>query len=224
MRGIEETISTKNLTQLPEGSRLRRLCQSVALLDAIIMPDWEYRYYSYNSKWGANEEMASMRNGEGDNFFILFKNEGEIIKGFSIDSVMGEFCQEMGHPYPGIIEYVPTEFRSFLEEPAFSVMEETSFCVWNERSSNKWQIGKIDFPESNDPDGSQELLFIFDCNPLTYQKWAEEYYERPIDIVCIKQIYDYKPLTRNIVEKLNTEVQTDKIIEEVKEIGYPANF
>lgn len=217
-------ISTKNLAELPKVSNLKKLCQSIALLDTIIMPEWEYRYYSYNSEWDINEEMASMRNGSGDNFFILFKKEEAIIKGFSIDSAMGEFCQEKGHPYPGVIEYVPVEFKDFLEEPAFSVMEETSFCIWNRRSDDKWQIGKVDFPKNNDPDGSEELLFIFDYNPLTYQEWAEEYYERPIDIDSIQQIYDYKPLTSNIVKKLNAEVQIDEIIEEIKEISYPVKF
>ena len=33
----------------------------LALLDAIIEPEWEYRYYSYNSHWSESEEMASLR-------------------------------------------------------------------------------------------------------------------------------------------------------------------
>jgi len=29
---------------------LRKLTQSLAMLDAIMSPEWEYRYYSFNSK------------------------------------------------------------------------------------------------------------------------------------------------------------------------------
>ncbi|WP_249930709.1 hypothetical protein [Paenibacillus polymyxa] len=46
------------------------------------MPEWEYRYYSYNAHWDENEQMASMRDGEGDHYFALFQPTGLIIKGF----------------------------------------------------------------------------------------------------------------------------------------------
>jgi hypothetical protein len=58
------------------------------MLEAIMSPDWEYRYYSFDSKWGLDEMMASMRNGQGDDFFILFNNNGAIIKGFDHESTM----------------------------------------------------------------------------------------------------------------------------------------
>ncbi len=48
-------------------------------------PEWEYRYYSINSKWDEGEMMASMRNGSGDEYFILFDSHGAIMKGFDHD-------------------------------------------------------------------------------------------------------------------------------------------
>ena len=45
-------ISTRNLEGLPDVTRLKRLLQSLAMLDAILMPEWEYRYYSFNAHWG----------------------------------------------------------------------------------------------------------------------------------------------------------------------------
>jgi hypothetical protein len=44
-------ISTRDLSALPTIETLRRLSQSLAMLDAIIVRDWDYRYYSFNSKW-----------------------------------------------------------------------------------------------------------------------------------------------------------------------------
>ncbi len=44
-------ISTRNLAALPGIDDLRRLCQSLAMLDAILEPEWQYRYYSFNSRW-----------------------------------------------------------------------------------------------------------------------------------------------------------------------------
>ena len=61
-------ITTENLDGLPDVARLKRLLQSMAMLDAILMPEWEYRYYSFNALWGEGEMMGSMRDGAGDEF------------------------------------------------------------------------------------------------------------------------------------------------------------
>lgn len=51
---------------LPDIANLKRRTKALAMLEAIVCPEWEYRYYSYNSRWSSGEEMASMRNGQGD--------------------------------------------------------------------------------------------------------------------------------------------------------------
>ena len=128
-------LSTATPERLPDIETLRRLTKSIAMLDAIICPEWEYRYYSYNSKWGENEEMASMRNGCGDDWFMLFDPHGAALKGFA-------------HEYPlagdvsfsaRIQETVPAVFASFLREPAFS-MDLASFCIWRRRADPTWSV------------------------------------------------------------------------------------
>lgn len=42
-------ISSRDLSGLPDVPALRRLMQSLAMLDAILSPEWEYRYFSFNS-------------------------------------------------------------------------------------------------------------------------------------------------------------------------------
>ena len=41
-------ISTRDLSRLPDIGGLQVLSQSLAMLDAILCPAWEYRYYSFN--------------------------------------------------------------------------------------------------------------------------------------------------------------------------------
>ena len=72
--------------RLPE---LSRICQSIAMLDAVLMPDWELRYYSFNAHWGPGEMMALMRNGGANHYFILFNCQGALIKGYAPDAAMG---------------------------------------------------------------------------------------------------------------------------------------
>lgn len=117
------------LLTLPDVETLKKLSQSLAMLDAIMSPEWEYRYYSFNTKWSENEMMASMRNGSGNDYFILFNKYGAIIKGFAHESLMSPYANDLKKVWKGIFEKVPIEFESFLSEPAF-IIEDTTFCIW----------------------------------------------------------------------------------------------
>jgi len=208
-------IGTKNLDTLPTIDNLRRLTQSLAMLDAILMPDWQWRYYSYNSKWSDSAAMASMRNGSGDDFFILFTTAGAIIGGVGHESEMNVEGQ-----WPGVIDSVPAVFSDFTNEPAFSVPHMT-FCLWRLTDSPAWEIGPIKFPDGPDPDGSSDLLYILDGDPSTYYYWAASYYEKNCNIGAITAIYNHEPLTPEIVGALNPEITINDLAEDVMEIGYP---
>ena len=85
----EPMISTRNLSALPPINVLKKLTQSLAMLDAIIQRDWEGRYYSFNARWSIDKQMASMRNGEGDEWFCVFSKNGAFLKGLTTESRNG---------------------------------------------------------------------------------------------------------------------------------------
>jgi hypothetical protein len=206
---------TKFAMTLPDAEVLRQRCQTLAVLDAILCPDWEYRYFSFNATWGENEMMASMRNGEGDDWLLLFNADGAILKGFAHDAPMAEGC-----PHPGVIDHVPEVFQKFLADPAFSA-QQTTFCLWRLTGDDAWTNGAIDFPEDPDPDGSSLLLRFLDGNPETYCKWGEEYFGTRLNPNAIAQMYRFEALSPFIVRALNTEVQLDELRAEIEDIGYP---
>jgi len=76
-------ISTKNYSSLPDRKSLETICKSISVLDAIISQEWQYRYYSYNSRWDTNERCLQMRNGSGNEMHILFREDGCAINGFA---------------------------------------------------------------------------------------------------------------------------------------------
>jgi len=212
---------TKNrVATIPNVETLKKLCQSLATLDAIISPEWDYRYYSFNSKWAEGEMMASMRNGSGDEYFILFCSQGAIMKGFAHESSMSPWATESEQVWRGVLDEVPSEFQEFLTEPAFS-MGDTTFCIWRRMVDPSWQVGEIDYPEEDDPDGSEDLLFILDGAPTTYREFAEQYYERPVALSAVSHVYEQKPLTSEILEVLNAEVSQEDLKSDLEEIGYP---
>jgi hypothetical protein len=213
-------VSQKKLVTLPDIESLKGLSQSLAALDAIMSPEWESRYYSFNSKWGEREMMASMRDGSGDEYFILFNSHGAILKGFAHESPMSPDGTEAEKLWSGVLEDVPDEFKDFLSEPAFSI-EDTTFCIWRRPCDSFWQVGKIDYPEGDDPDGAEDLLYMLDAKPSTYKEFAEEYYERAVDLAAVEHVYQQKPLTDEIIKMLNADVSKEDLQLDIEEIGYP---
>ena len=206
------------ITILPEIDKLKKISQSIAMLDAIIMPEWEYRYYSFNSNWDKNEMMASMRNGSGDSYFILFCEMGAIIKGFFHESSIVKLNKDPKN-FEYFLEQVPKEFENFLKEPAFSI-NDTTFIFWRKKADKTWNQSKFNGSKDTDSDGSMKLLTILDGNPLTYKKWADAYFEKNLPIESIKAIYTHDEITDDIIKSLNNDLSINNIQNTIQEIGW----
>lgn len=164
--------------------------------------------------------MASMRNGSGDGYFILFDQHGAAIKGFDHEAAMSPFETDPPAIWPGMYDGVPSDFSSFLNDPAFS-MEAETFCIWRRYSDTAWQRGPVKFPAGDDPDGSEWLLAIFDGDPSTYQSFARDYYEVELAREAIEHIYRLAPLKDEIVRAHNSELTAENVEADALEIGYP---
>jgi len=209
-------ISTKNYSLLPDKRSLEAICKAISVLDAIISQEWQYRYYSFNSKWDANERCLQMRNGSGDEMHILFREDGCAINGFAHEYEQQEKSK--------LTNNLPAIFNDFIfGEPVTSIG--TTFCLWTTELKN-WQVGQLESFEDN----SEEMLNIFDGQPQTYINWATEYFEEsykesgiPLDTVI--KIYSGQILTQemvlSIVDKLEDWEQLEK---DLIEINYPYVF
>ena len=209
-------ISTSNLQDLPDVSTLMRLLQSLAMLDAILEPEWQYRYYSFNARWSESETMGSMRNGQGDEFFVLFNAEGAFIKGFVHDAAI--VSQQI--PAERFYRDIPLEFAECAKEPAFSPQWVT-FCLWRLNSQWSWSHSDIPLPGA-DADGSASLLTVLDGCPETYRAWGVDYYERDISVESVAAVYRHEPLTEALIQALNPEQRLAFLRDDLEEIAYPA--
>jgi hypothetical protein len=246
-------ISTKNLSKIPDIETLKRLCKSLATLDAVICRDWESRYYSFDKNWDATkgEEYFEMRDGSGDEFQILFSQNGCVINGQAHESEMCYWTKKEVEPktlkdkfltffgnreqelvqtiWKGVVDSLPTEFHEFIfGEPVKS--KGTTFCIWRLNTDTKWNIGNIEFPKNKYGDGSEDLIYILDNTPETYREWALEYYEetfeyRDLNIETVRQIYEHKPITKDIIKQLNPDLSDmDDLKNDLDEIGYQYDF
>lgn len=196
---------------LPSIAETRRVVQSLAMLDAILCPEWEYRYYSFNSRWGTGQEMGSMRNGSGDDWFLLFDAAGVALKGFAHELV--NVAQVAGE----IQRQLPEEFGSFLKEPAFS-MENATFCYWRKTSDSGWSKVRGVFTAD---DGAEEMLALLVAGPEGYKEWAEEYFEVPVALEPIQAVFAHEPLTKSTLLALNSKADPGQVRDDLEEIGFP---
>lgn len=198
---------------LPDGPVLRASCKAMAVLDALLSPEWIYRYYSYNSAWSPDEEFFEMRNGEGDQLLILFRAEGTVINGFSLTAGAADQGE--------LAEALPPAFHEFMfGEPVRSAG--TTFCLWKYKDE-PWKTG----PAGLQQDYSAELLSPLDGNPRTYQEWATGYFDgydrsRGIPLSTVEEIYRGEPLTREMVESVIPAYDDwEQLAAELNEISYP---
>ncbi|GFE81718.1 hypothetical protein GCM10011487_37180 [Steroidobacter agaridevorans] len=195
---------------LPSILEIRRITQSLAMLDAILCPEWEYRYYSFNSGWGPGEEMASMRTGEGDDWFLLIYATGAAIKGFA-----HELADDLLLPQ-NIQAQVPPDFASFLSEPAFS-MQQATFCYWRRTNDSSWS--KVSSALTDD--GSDDMLKLVVSDASAYKEWAEGYYEIPVSLNAVAALFSHQPLNDSVIRALNPDAAVNSVYAEASEIGYP---
>ncbi|MDQ0681740.1 hypothetical protein QF032_000738 [Streptomyces achromogenes] len=210
--------------RLPDIPGLRDLCRSLAMLDAVLSPDRASRRHSFGP-WAEGEETASMHNGSGDEYAIVFSAAGAYVRGFSHESPMSPYARD-GEPWPGVIDEVPEVFTRFVEEPAFTDEDGVpvvTVCLWRKTTDERWRHGTIDFPSgSADPDGSADLFgLLVDRSPEAFQRFAEDCYEVPVDLEAVRDVYALRPLSQELVWSLNAEVSLADLAEDVSGIGYP---
>lgn len=218
---IKFMVSERTLAAIPDVVSLRRLTQSLAMLEAILCPPPDLRYYAFDSRRGDGEMLASMDNGAGDHYFILFSASGAVIKGFDHESVMSPHAGDGVTLWRGVLDEVPQGLRSLLSESAFMI-EDTTFCIWRCRADAGWRAGRIDYPGGDaDADGSGWMLPVSKTDAESYREWARGYHGAAVDGAAVSAIYEHQPLTEAVVKNLNASLSLADVAADVEAIGYP---
>ncbi|MFK8160831.1 MAG: hypothetical protein AB8H12_00065 [Lewinella sp.] len=234
-------LSTKYLGLLPSPAELKIICKAISALEAIICQDWEYRYYSYQSGWSETEELFEMRNGQGDQMLILFSEQGTCINGFAHESEMNgwkrakqnqkksffqklygsreKLVQELPK---GLVDDLPKVFNDFIfDEPIKSIG--TTFCIWRTTTDQEWIMGNTPSFDNKYGNGSSYLLQLLDGSPMSYKRWAEDYYEEiDLNLEAIEKLYNQTVLTKELIISINPEIEDiESLKSDLQEIGYP---
>lgn len=194
----------QGIKQLPTISEVYGISQSLAVLDAILMPEWEYRYFSFNNSWNDHQAMASMKDAGGSHYYLLFDSKSNTCLGKVFDNSIrlmdGSMVQDIA------------ELTPFLNEPAFE-NDVATFYFYNICNNLNWQS----IPFSND----LPFLGFIKNKEKAYIDWAKDYYEIEIAKEPIIDIFNHQPITDKMVKTLNSGCSLLDLKSELDEIGYP---
>jgi hypothetical protein len=205
--------------RLPAPADLERFSIAIAALDAVLCPDWELRYFSYDPAWGDGERMASMDNGSGDTYQVVFGPTGTVLRAFDHESPLSPWTAEDGSLAPGILDGLPDSLRSVIDEPAFGTEDgpevELTFCAWN--TGTGWSVGSID-----DDGGAEYLLaLVYDGTAAGYREYAVEYFEEDPGLEAIRTFIEHRPVTLDDLVAINPDADGE-VLDELRILGYPA--
>lgn len=187
-RRLNHTID--QIEELPSIARLRRVAQGLALLDAVLSPDWEARYFSFNRRWSPADEreaVASMRDGSGSEYFVHFSPVGVAGKVLQSDAALADA--------PHHLERVPTEFAAFRSEPAFELQHASAY-FWRSSTAAQWSVA----PEGR---GCYPLLGFLARGLAEYEPWARRYYGRAVDSAALQAVFDELRVTAAQLARLD---------------------
>ncbi len=205
---------------LPAIPDLLRRTKALAALDLILSPEWQDRYYSFNAAWSASEQMASMRNGCGDEWWLVFHSDGwAALKGLAHDS---DAWSKGGNKLSTALQTVmPPELAQFASEPAFR-WDTTGFAYFCLAPKQNWCRANDLTAFSTLDAGEDELLRHLCGSPSDYASFAEDYYERATPSNVVAAVFQHARITEPLVSSLNPDVALEDITDELySEIGYP---
>jgi hypothetical protein len=201
----------------PAPRTLGNRAMALAMLDAIICPEFEYRYFTSDAAWGADAHVAAMRNGDGDHWILHLSDCGAALKGYAKELPAGD-TRAMAQQ---VQRRLPAEFGPFLHEPAFS-MDAVSYCYWRRSDDLEWS--KVVHPDAGLPhwtDGSADYLSILLAPAECYYDYATDYFECEPPLASIEHIYAHAPLTAALVKSLNPQLSLADAQAAAAAIGYP---
>ena len=217
-------VSTRDLTPLPSIDELRRRMQQMTVLESIlsVLIGIESLTFSFHPSWGQHQQVGCFDNGCGDELYVHFVKSGCLIIGFDHESMMTPYRVNPPVLWPGLLESVPQEFQSSLNEPAFDIPA-TTFFIWRLDDASKWTSSDVEFPGNDnvDYDGSSHLLAELLRDAAEFADWLEENFETDIDRRIVERVFQGAPLSNADLISLCPSAKLSTLRALVTSAGYP---
>ncbi|MEU1208631.1 hypothetical protein [Nocardia sp. NPDC005825] len=223
------------LQTLPAPDQLRHRSRVLALLDCVLggmAHTHPTRTYRYVEDWRPGESLASMDNGAGDEYSIVFSNAGVYVRGFDHHSELNTHGQsESGELWSGLTDGLPAPFRPYVTEAAFRLDEEPTMtaCLWRLSTDSDWQTSQTVHYDDEDLNGDgSDWLFdqLIDWSAEAKADHYLRYFDLPTapDHGALQAIMDGAPITTDLVYRLNPGIDLAIVAEEAAITGIQVDY
>lgn len=192
------------MSPLPPPVELERICKGLATLDAIVCEEWQFRYYSFDGKWSPKERMAHMRNGSGDDWFLIFSGGLAFMKCF--------WHEHRREAAARVFADLPAVLAPLMKEPALEV-ELVTFGGFHD--GERWTL-------RGDAAPMREELERLTGDPRAYREFAAEYFELDLSLESIGHVLTGAPLDASVLQALGSERSLLELEGDLAEICYGA--
>ncbi|MEV7598646.1 hypothetical protein AB0O91_14815 [Kitasatospora sp. NPDC089797] len=207
------------LPRLPEPDVLRARCRALALLD-IMLAEISPRY-GYQSNWRPGVDLATMEDGSGDQYGIVFDPAGVLLYGFCYES---EASWTRPRPHrPGLLDGLPAGLAHYPADPELQSdgFFEATLCAWREVGASAWQCGPVVFTEGESDGAGQLFGVLANGSAEAVSRDAEDFHGRPVDRDAVAAILSGSPLPRWTVAALEPALDFEASAAFARKIGHP---
>lgn len=208
--------------RLPAIPELWKWTQSLAVLDAILCPEHDMRYFTFDPAWSETQALAAMDNGSGDEWSIVFGAAGVYVRGFDHESDLSPWGLEPPAVLPGLIDDVPEALRELVTEPAFTLddVPSVTHVLWRLAGDASWSYGLPSDPALHDDSSADDLFAELAGEPAAYVAYASEYFEVDLPASAVERVLAHEPLTDELIRAVDGTADVRAARDEAKEIGY----
>ncbi|MEV0189809.1 hypothetical protein AB0I39_14890 [Kitasatospora purpeofusca] len=208
------------LPLLPDPAELRARCRGIALLDSILDP--HAPMHAFVRHWREGVDLATMDNGSGDDYAIVFDPAGVFLSGFDHESDASPWRDEDREHWPGLLDGLPASLAHYAQTPEFQFegFFDATVCAWRERAAAEWRCGPVEFG-AGETDGAEGLFgLLVGEGPEAYAGFAEDCFGRPVDRAAVAAVLAGGPLTRRTVEALSTGADFEAVAARARAMGF----
>jgi len=207
--------------QLPNPDRLEQTSRSLAALDAVLSPETDYRTYTYNPAWSPTARLATMNDGSGDDYVIVYSDQGTAIRGFDHESKLSPWTRDADTIAPGVLDGLPENLRFVIDDLTLhrpgSSSSEVTFCFWIPADSDRWSAG----PATDDGGAAWMLNLAHDGTADAYVNYAISYFEVDLSLETVEAFFASQPATAKVIGQLNPTADVETALADLRSIGYP---
>jgi hypothetical protein len=134
--------------RLPAPDDLERISLALAALEVILSPDPRFRFFAFEPEWRPAAKLASMNNGSGDDYGIVFTQHGTVVRGFDHESELSPWARPDQKVDPALLVGYPANLQWIIDDAAFRLEggPETNltFCFWRVDAAASWNCGSVE--------------------------------------------------------------------------------